>query len=75
MEASLVLEQAWCQEDEEHPNVSWIKDNGRRSKEANGSEVQHMARAQYKVNHWRRGGQLTYHSKNIDNVAANTIEN
>ena len=28
VEASLVLEKAWCQKDEENPNVSWTEYNG-----------------------------------------------
>ena len=51
VEAGLVLEQAWCQQDEQHSNVSLTECDAHQE------------------------GKLTDHSKNIDNIAANTVEN
>ena len=39
VEASLVLEKAWCQEDEKHPNVSWTENYGMKSRVAWGQEA------------------------------------
>ena len=39
VEASLVLEKAWCQKDEEHPNVSWIEYKCMKSRVAWGQEA------------------------------------